>query len=57
MVKSAYIHIPFCKSKCAYCSFISFSKLEAKKDYLKTLAKEINHFYEEEVLKSLFFIV
>ena len=55
MVKSAYIHIPFCKSKCGYCSFISFSKLDLKKDYLKTLAKEINHFYEEEVLNTLYF--
>lgn len=55
MVKSAYIHIPFCKSKCGYCSFISFCKLGAKKDYLKTLAKEINYFYEDEVLNTLYF--
>ncbi len=55
MVKSAYIHIPFCKSKCGYCSFISFAKLGAKKDYLKTLAKEINYFYEDEVLNTLYF--
>ncbi len=54
MVKSAYIHIPFCKSKCNYCSFVSFNKLELKKDYLKTLAKEINYFYEGENLETLY---
>ena len=54
MVKSAYIHIPFCKSKCHYCSFVSFDKLELKKEYLKTLAKEINYFYEGERLNTLY---
>lgn len=55
MVKSAYIHIPFCRSKCHYCSFVSFSKSELKKDYLKALAKEINHFYQGEVLNTIYF--
>ena len=55
MVKSAYIHIPFCRSKCHYCSFVSFNKLDLKKDYLKALAKEIIHFYENEPLKTLYF--
>lgn len=55
MVKSAYIHIPFCKSKCHYCSFISFNKFELKKEYLKALAKEILHFYKNEQLRTLYF--
>lgn len=55
MVKSAYIHIPFCRSKCHYCSFVSFSKFELKKDYLKILAKEINYFYQGEVLNTVYF--
>lgn len=55
MVKSAYIHIPFCRSKCHYCSFVSFSKFELKKDYLKMLAKEINYFYQGEVLNTIYF--
>ena len=54
MVKSCYIHIPFCKSKCNYCSFVSFNKLDLKKDYLKMLAKEINNFYDGEILNTIY---
>ncbi len=54
MVKSAYIHIPFCKSKCYYCSFISFPELELKKEYLKALETEINYFYNNEPLNTLY---
>ena len=31
MIKSLYIHIPFCKNKCSYCDFVSFAK--NKQDY------------------------
>ena len=55
MPKSVYIHIPFCKSKCHYCSFISYPKLEMKKDYLKVLEKEINSAYNNESLNTLYF--
>jgi oxygen-independent coproporphyrinogen III oxidase len=43
-----YIHIPFCLSKCAYCSFYSIKTTNLIPDYLKSLQKEIilyrNHF-------------
>ena len=55
MANSAYIHIPFCKSKCKYCSFISFPKLELKKDYLDALKKEIQNNYKGELLNTLYF--
>lgn len=55
MTKSAYIHIPFCKSKCKYCSFISFPKLELKKDYIVALKKEIKNNYAGENLNTLYF--
>lgn len=37
-----YVHIPFCKSKCKYCDFISFSCMEGKiEKYFDVLIKEI----------------
>lgn len=54
MVKNAYIHIPFCKSKCRYCSFISYPELELTEQYLKALQKEIKYFYKEELLNTLY---
>lgn len=54
MVKSVYIHIPFCKSKCHYCSFVSFCTLDKKNEYLKCLREEITTFYEHEPLNTLY---
>ncbi len=55
MPKSVYIHIPFCKSKCHYCSFVSFPKLELKEQYLAKLEEEIKANYEGEELNSIYF--
>lgn len=40
---SLYIHIPFCKSKCIYCDFLSFGGCgyDQQKLYIDTLCKEI----------------
>lgn len=51
---SAYIHIPFCKSKCKYCSFISFTSYEKRLGYLYSLLKEIDYYYNKEPLKTLY---
>ena len=55
MTKNVYIHIPFCKSKCKYCSFISFCNLNSKKDYLSALMEEIKNSYKHEKLNTLYF--
>lgn len=39
-----YVHIPFCKKKCKYCDFISFSCDEGKyKEYIDALENEIKN--------------
>ena len=57
---SLYIHIPFCKKKCAYCDFLSFHGCGAdrQKAYVEALCKEIEAYEpiakEYEVI-SIFF--
>lgn len=55
MPKNCYIHIPFCRSKCKYCSFVSFPRLELKKSYLNSLKEEIKIRYNNEELNTLYF--
>ena len=55
MTQSAYIHIPFCKSKCKYCSFISYVKEDSLDEYIKALISEIEHFYKNETLNTVYF--
>ncbi len=54
---SAYIHIPFCKSKCKYCSFVSYPDIlhTLQDKYTDTLLKEIDCFYRGEILKTIYF--
>lgn len=55
MATSAYIHIPFCKSKCKYCSFVSFTNENKILDYFSALLKDIDFNYKGEELKTLYF--
>jgi oxygen-independent coproporphyrinogen-3 oxidase len=43
-----YVHIPFCKSKCRYCDFPSFSgKDDLVKEYITCLCNEIHNYSEK----------
>lgn len=53
-MKNVYIHIPFCKSKCKYCSFVSYPRVELKEKYLEALEKEIKTRYKGEILETLY---
>ena len=55
MTESAYIHIPFCKRKCNYCTFVSYPKIDLREDYINTLLKEIQTNYKGETLKTIYF--
>ena len=55
MVKSVYIHIPFCNNICSYCDFCKMyynSSLVMK--YLKELKQEIELKYKGEIIDTLY---
>lgn len=59
--RGIYIHIPFCKQKCGYCDFHSFTKIENLKDeYVEALCNEIKEFSkhipdEDKKIDTIFF--
>jgi oxygen-independent coproporphyrinogen III oxidase len=56
---SVYIHVPFCRSKCHYCNFVSVASQTRKEDYVEAVLREIflrNHFFgSESVVETVYF--
>ena len=53
-----YLHIPFCKTRCAYCDFYSTTLPEWKERYVKALCKELEMrkgFLAGEKVETLYF--
>ena len=55
MIKSVYIHIPFCNKICSYCDFCKmFYNKDLVNKYLEELEREINNTYKNEVLDTIY---
>ena len=54
MVPSAYVHIPFCDSICAYCDFVRIQKSEHSFKLERKLIQEIQE-YKISNLHTLYF--
>ncbi len=55
-MRSVYIHIPFCKSICAYCDFCKVLKRpEWVSKYYEALKSEIEERYEGEEISTIYF--
>lgn len=54
-MKSAYIHIPFCKHICSYCDFCKMNYNQVwVEQYLLALKEEIEEKYNNEILDTLY---
>ncbi|MBQ7652976.1 MAG: radical SAM family heme chaperone HemW [Clostridia bacterium] len=49
-----YVHIPYCKKKCDYCSFYSIPREHCDDDYVVALLREANN-YPKQKINSLYF--
>ena len=55
MIKSCYIHIPFCSTICSYCDFCKlFLKDKWIDEYLDALEKELKEIYQGEILDTIY---
>ena len=55
MMRSVYIHIPFCEDICSYCDFCKMFYNEKIVDsYLDELHNEIKQIYQNDLIKSIY---
>lgn len=55
MIKSIYIHVPFCETICSYCDFCKFYYNEKMVDiYLDSLEQEIKKNYNNDIIETIY---
>ena len=55
MIKSCYIHIPFCEKICSYCDFCKeFYDKKKVREYLQKLKQEVKEIYQGEPLETIY---
>ena len=54
MISSVYVHIPFCRRKCKYCTFASYPELDLIEQYISALIDEIKARYNGQLIKTLY---
>ncbi|MBT6698872.1 MAG: radical SAM family heme chaperone HemW [Flavobacteriales bacterium] len=57
-MSSIYIHIPYCKQKCSYCSFYYKISQKDKKEMINSLKKEIElrkHYLNNNTIETIYF--
>jgi oxygen-independent coproporphyrinogen-3 oxidase len=47
---SVYVHIPFCRRKCAYCDLFSVTNLDKRPSFIDALEKEIHAYSKDDRL-------
>ena len=53
--RGVYIHIPFCRSICSYCDFCKmFYDTKWAHKYLRALEKEIDNYYMQDEIRSIY---
>ena len=55
---SLYVHIPFCRSKCAYCNFFSVATKHRSDEVILSIIKELSlqrHFLQGEKIETIYF--
>lgn len=54
--KGLYIHIPYCKQKCLYCSFYSLPSVSVDDAYIDALIREIEQYKDKKYVIDTVFI-